>query len=192
MKGIYYIFLSPSLHFIIVVVVPIGPCVGNLPAIPSINFPGLCLQDSPTGVRFAQNVSAFPASLNVAATFDRNLMFQHGLNMGSEFRGKGVNVQLGPVMNFMRAPAGGRNWEAQGADTYLTSVSASQQVRGIQSQGVIATAKHFILNEQEIHREGGDSEVDERTLHEIYLRPFKVLASAGVFAFISLRSLISS
>ena len=72
-------------------------CVGNLPAMPSIKFPGMCLQDSPTGVRFTSNASAFSASLNVASTFDKNLMFEHGVAMGSEFRGKGVNVQLGPM-----------------------------------------------------------------------------------------------
>jgi beta-glucosidase-like glycosyl hydrolase len=64
----------------------------------------------------------------------------------------------------MRAPAGGRGWEGQGADSYLSAVSASEQVKGIQSQGVIATAKHYILNEQEHARDFGSSEVDLRTL----------------------------
>lgn len=94
----------------------VGACVGNLPQIPSIDFPGLCLQDSPTGVRFTTNNSVFPSSLNIAATFDRTLMLANGVAIGKEFRGKGVNVALTPMMNMLRAPAGGRNWEGQGGD----------------------------------------------------------------------------
>jgi beta-glucosidase len=103
-----------------------GVCVGNTPAIPSINFPGLCLQDSPTGmflndyrswekqklpsgrrndieigVRFTDFASAFPAAINVAATWDRNLTFQRSAAMGAEFRGKGVNVALSPMQNMV-------------------------------------------------------------------------------------------
>jgi len=74
------------------------------------------LQDSPTGVRFTSGNSAFPASLNLAATFDRSLMLAHGVAIGEEHRGKGVNVALAPMMNMLRAPAGGRNWEGQGGD----------------------------------------------------------------------------
>ncbi|KAG5644098.1 hypothetical protein DXG03_009117 [Asterophora parasitica] len=75
-----------------------GPCVGNIKAIPSIKFPGLCLQDSPLGVRLADNVSAFTAAINVAATFNRTLFRQNGAAMGAEFRGKGANVVLGPMI----------------------------------------------------------------------------------------------
>ncbi|KAJ1535461.1 hypothetical protein HK405_015663, partial [Cladochytrium tenue] len=167
-----------------------GPCVGNIAAVPAIDFQGLCLQDSPTGVRFALNVSAFPAAMwvpeggldgclfisNVAATFDKELMYQHGVKMGAEQRAKGVSVTLGPVMNLARAPEGGRIWEAAGGDPFLTSFVASLQVEGIQSQGVIATAKH------EHNRNGGDSVVDLRTFHEVYLRPFKACVDAGVGA----------
>ncbi|KAI9350570.1 glycoside hydrolase superfamily [Zopfochytrium polystomum] len=159
-----------------------GPCLGNLPAMPSIGFPSLCLQDSPTGVRYAQKASAFPASINVAATFDKALFRKNGQKMGEEIRGKGVHVTLGPVMNMMRAPASGRGWEAAGGDPILTSFVASKQVEGIQSQGVIATAKHFILNEQEFNKDGGDSIADLRALYEVYLRPFKACVDAGVGA----------
>jgi len=151
----------------------VGACVGNLPQISSIDFPGMCLQDSPTGVRFTTKNSVFPSGLNIAATFDQTLMHSNGVALGQEFRGKGVNVALTPMMNMLRAPAGGRNWEGSGGDVYLTSKSVSLQVRGIQSQGVIATAKHFILNEQEIDRQNVSAKIDEKTLHEVYLRPFK-------------------
>ncbi|KAJ1567745.1 hypothetical protein HK405_004929 [Cladochytrium tenue] len=159
-----------------------GACVGNTASLVSIGFQGLCLQDSPTGVRFASNVSAFPAAINVAATFDKTLMYNNGLYMGREARGKGVNVLLAPAMNIMRAPEGGRSWESGGGDAVLTSFSASQQVQGIQASGVIATAKHYILNDQEYDREGSNSEAGARALHEVYLRPFKACVDAGVGA----------
>ncbi|KAJ3413135.1 hypothetical protein HDV05_008473 [Chytridiales sp. JEL 0842] len=160
----------------------VGPCVGNTPSVPSINFPGLCLQDSPTGIRFGDQTSAFPSSLNAAATWDRDLIRRYATAMGEEFRGKGVNVALSPVANMLRAPAGGRNWEGQGADPFLTSVSVAEQVKGLQSTNVIATVKHFILNEQEHSRDFYSAEVDVRTLHEVYLKPFDAAVKAGVGA----------
>ncbi|KEP54601.1 glycoside hydrolase family 3 protein [Rhizoctonia solani 123E] len=157
-----------------------GHCVGNTSAISSIDFPGLCLQDSPLGVRFADKVSVFPAGINVAATFNRNLMRKRGAALGAEFRGKGVHVALGPAVNMTRVPAGGRNWEAFGADPYLAGEAAYETVIGIQSQGVQACAKHYINNEQEHFRQTSSSNVDDRTQHEIYLPPFLKAVQAGV------------
>ncbi|KAJ3109983.1 hypothetical protein HDU96_006998 [Phlyctochytrium bullatum] len=154
-------------------------CVGNINKIPKINFNGLCLQDSPAGIRFALNVSSFASALNVAATFDRTLMKRNGIAMGEEARGKGVNVLLAPVANMLRAPANGRAWEAQGADPYLTGASVAEIIKGIQDQGVIATIKHFIGNEQEHFRDGGNTIMDQRTLQEFYMRPFKNAIDAG-------------
>ncbi|KAJ1310905.1 hypothetical protein OPQ81_009420 [Rhizoctonia solani] len=157
-----------------------GHCVGNTPAIPSINFPGLCLQDSPLGVRFADKVSVFPAGINTAATFNRDLMRKRGVALGVEFRGKGIHVALGPAVNMARVPAGGRNWEGFGADPYLAGEAAYETVVGIQSQGVQACAKHYINNEQEHFRQTSSSNVDDRTQHEIYLPPFLKAVQAGV------------
>jgi hypothetical protein len=75
-------------------------CVGNTAPIPRLNFTGFCLQDSPTGVRFTDGVSVFPAGVNIASTFDRALMKERGVAMGKEFKGKGVNVALGPGQSF--------------------------------------------------------------------------------------------
>jgi beta-glucosidase len=72
-----------------------GPCVGNILAIPRLNFPGLCLQDGPLAIRVADYASVFPAGVSVAASWDRTLMYERGLAMGQEFRGKGANVMLG-------------------------------------------------------------------------------------------------
>ncbi|KAF8166141.1 glycoside hydrolase family 3 protein [Mycena galopus ATCC 62051] len=157
-----------------------GHCVGNTPAISSIAFPGLCLEDSPVGVRDADLVSVFPAAINVAATFNRTLMNQRGAAIGAEFKGKGVHVGLGPMMNLMRAPAAGRNWEGFGGDPYLSGEGAFETITGIQSSGVQATAKHFINNEQEHFRETSSSIVDDRTQHELYSLPFLRSVQANV------------
>ncbi|KAJ3212267.1 hypothetical protein HDU67_003928 [Dinochytrium kinnereticum] len=159
-----------------------GPCVGNIAPVSRIGFKGLCLQDGPAGVRYTENVTAFPASINIAATFDKALMLEHGESLGREFRAGGAHVALAPMMNFYRTPAGGRNWEGQGADPYLSSISSSLQVRGIQSQGVIATAKHLIANEQEHFRMFSSSNVDDRTLMELYMAPFEACVREGVGA----------
>ncbi|PBL00816.1 beta-glucosidase [Armillaria gallica] len=157
-----------------------GNCVGNTPAISSISFPGLCLEDSPLGVRDVDNVSAFPAAINAAATFNRTLIRQRGVAMGQEFRGKGVHVALGPMMNTMRAPAAGRNWEGFGGDPFLSGEGAYETVMGVQSAGVQATAKHYINNEQEHFRDTSSSDVDDRTQHEIYAHPFLRSVQANV------------
>lgn len=99
---------------------------------------------SSLGVRYTDFVTAFPAGINAAATFDRRLMRARGQAMGKEFRGKGVNVALGPAMNMARAPEGGRLWESFGGDPYLQGEAAYETIIGIQEQGVQACAKHFI------------------------------------------------
>jgi beta-glucosidase len=157
-----------------------GKCVGNILPISSIGFPGLCLEDGPVGVRSADLVSVFPAAINVAATFSRTLMQQRGSAMGAEFRGKGVNAAMGPMMNLMRAPAAGRNWEGFGGDAYLSGEGAYETITGMQSQGVQACAKHLIDNEQEHFRDSSSSNVDDRTQHEAYARPFLRSVQANV------------
>ncbi|EJD47277.1 hypothetical protein AURDEDRAFT_62469 [Auricularia subglabra TFB-10046 SS5] len=160
-------------------------CVGNTGTIPRIGFEGFCLQDSPLGVRFADFVSAFPAAINVAQTWDPDLFYARGKAMGEEFRGKGVNVALGPMTNMGRVAAGGRNWEGFGADPFLSGIATAETVKGMQDQGVIACVKHFIGNEQE-HSRGGSlsqaysSNLDDRTLHEVYAWPFANAVQAGV------------
>ncbi|KAG0928436.1 hypothetical protein G6F35_007997 [Rhizopus arrhizus] len=157
-----------------------GPCLGNTYAIKNPDFPSLCLQDAPLGIRFSNNVTSGVAGINAAASFDRKAIYERGVYLGKEFRGKGAHVLLGPAMNFMRAPEGGRGWESGGEDPYLTGVLATETIVGIQSQGVIATAKHYLFNDQEMNRTTESSDVDERTLHEIYLWPFARSIEAGV------------
>ncbi|TFY79509.1 hypothetical protein EWM64_g4508 [Hericium alpestre] len=162
-----------------------GRCVGNTGEITRLKFPGICLQDSPLGVRFTDFASAFPAGINVATTWDKDLIYQRGVAMGSEHRGKGVNVQLGPMTNMGRVAAGGRNWEGFGADPFLSGVATAQTVKGVQSTGVIASVKHYVGNEQEHFRGGSEaaqvysSNIDDRTMHELYSWPFAEAIQAG-------------
>ncbi|KAK8091722.1 beta-glucosidase 1 precursor [Apiospora hydei] len=166
-------------------------CVGQVGSVPRLGLRGLCLQDSPLGVRFADYVSAFPSGQTVAASFDRSLMYQRGKAMGQEHKDKGVNVMLGPSAGPLgRHPEGGRNWEGFAADPWLTGIGLAETVKGIQDTGVIACAKHFIVNEQEHFRQGGpnvsdaiSSNVDDKTMHELYLWPFVDAVRAGVGSF---------
>ncbi|KAF9649723.1 beta-glucosidase [Thelephora ganbajun] len=166
-----------------------GPCVGNTP--PVGDFPGLCLGDSPLGVRFADYVTAFPAGINTAATWNRKLMRERGKAMGSEFVGKGVNIALGPAMNMGRLAQGGRIWESFGGDPFLAGETAYETILGLQKSGVQACAKHWINNEQEHARQQSTSQVDDRTQHEIYAHPFLRSVMAGVAAIMCSYNLIN-
>lgn len=154
-----------------------------------VKFPSLCLQDGPLGIRYADNITAFPAGITTGATWNRELMRARGLALGEEAKLKGVNVVLGPSMGPMgMMPAGGRNWEGFGSDPVLQAVAAAETIRGIQHHGVMATAKHFVLNEQEHFRmpfEWGiptalSSNIDDRSLHEVFVWPFAESIRAGV------------
>jgi beta-glucosidase len=166
-----------------------GLAVGtNGPAV-HVGFPQLQLQDGPLGIRFADNITAFPAGITVGATWNRQLMYARGKAHAIEARQKGINVLLGPCVGPLgRMPAGGRNWEGFGADPYLQGVAGAETVKGIQSEGVMATIKHFIANEQEHFRQQWEwglphalsSNIDDRTLHELYAWPFGDAVKAGV------------
>ncbi|KAH0833832.1 family 3 glycoside hydrolase [Lanmaoa asiatica] len=147
-----------------------GRCVGNIGAVG--DFPGLCLEDSPLGVRYAADVTSFPAGITTASTWNRALMRTRGLYMGQEFKGKGAHIALGPMMNMGRE-------------------AAFETILGMQAGGVQATAKHYINKcvisiDLGLHREWKrtqeSSNVDDRTEHEIYAQPFMRAVMAGVSA----------
>lgn len=119
-----------------------GACAGNAGALTRFNIDSRCFSDAPDGIRGQEFVSAFPAGIHVAATFDRSLLYEYGKALGSEFRGKGINVALAPVAGPLgRVARGGRNWEGLSADPYLAGAGMGAITKGIQEQGVIATAK---------------------------------------------------
>ncbi|KAK3295434.1 glycosyl hydrolase family 3 N terminal domain-containing protein [Chaetomium fimeti] len=169
-------------------------CVGQVGAIPRLGLRSLCMHDAPLGIRGSDFNSAFPSGQTAAATWDRGLMYRRGYAMGKEAKGKGINVLLGPVAGPLgRMPAAGRNWEGFAPDPVLTGVGMSETVKGTQDAGVIACAKHFIGNEQENFRQVGEaqgyghnitetlsSNIDDRTMHELYLWPFADAVRAGV------------
>lgn len=158
-----------------------GPCVGNTAPVATINYPQLCLQDSPVGVRYATNVTVFPPGIQAASTWDIDLMRQRGEYLGAEAKDSGVHVLLGPVAGPLgKIVEGGRNWEGFGPDPYLTGIAMDVTIAGMQSSGVQATAKHYILNEQELNRTTMSGTVDDRAMHELYLWPFADAVRAGV------------
>jgi beta-glucosidase-like glycosyl hydrolase len=166
-----------------------GMCVGNTGPVERLAFPSLCLQDGPLGLRFADNITAFPAGITLGSTWNKELIHLKGRAHGKEARAKGIHIALGPSMGpFGRLPAGGRNWEGFGADAVLQGLASAAMIRGIQEEGVIATAKHYIANEQEHFRQSWEwgipnaisSNIDDRTLHEIYAWPFAESVRAGV------------
>ncbi|CAF1076326.1 unnamed protein product [Rotaria sordida] len=166
-----------------------GHCAGFVSPVPHLNFGGLCFQDSPSGVGDGVQFStAFVAGIHIAATWDRDLFYQRAAAIGQEFRGKGVHFALGPMMNIDRNALHGRNWEGFGADPYLSGENSYYYVKGLQDQGVVATAKHYICNEQESNRtyhpktgpsQGYSANLDDKTMHEIYLWPFAASVAAG-------------
>lgn len=156
-----------------------------------LNFTGLCLQDGPLAIRQAVYANVFPAGVNVASTWDRNAFYKRSEYMGKEFKAKGAQIALTPVVGPLgRDPYGGRNWEGFSPDPYLSGVGVEESVWGIQDVGVQATTKHFIGNEQDTQRNPStaadgttimslSSNIDDKTMHESYLWPFANAVHAG-------------
>ncbi|KAI1250349.1 hypothetical protein MGN70_007402 [Eutypa lata] len=136
--------------------------------------------DGPAGVRGATwidgtHTTYIPCGISLAATFDPDLVERVGAILGAEARSKNSHVLLAPTMNISRSPLGGRNFENFGEDPYLSGRMATAYVRGVQVGGDVgACVKHFVANDQETRRFNMDQQIDERTLREIYLRPFEM------------------
>jgi beta-glucosidase len=135
------------------------------------------VSDGPGGVRGSKFDG--PASMNVpcgtaiAASWDTALVREIGELLGREVVAKGARVHLAPTINLHRTPVGGRNFECMSEDPYLTAITAREYVLGVQSQGVASCIKHFVGNDTEFERMTIDSQIDERTLREMYLLPFE-------------------
>lgn len=136
-------------------------------------FPRLKMSDGPYGVRTWGPDTAYAAGIGLAATWDPELAQRMGVAIAQDARARGVHFLLGPGVNIYRAPMGGRNFEYFGEDPFLAGHIAVPYIEGVQSQGVIATVKHFAANNQEYDRHNVSSDVDERTLREIYLSAFE-------------------
>ncbi|WP_428934157.1 beta-glucosidase family protein [Streptomyces sp. ACT015] len=160
---------------------PLGQA-GHVPGVPRLGIPPLRLADGPAGVRVTRHATALPAPVLLASAFDPELARRYGEVIGREGRALGQDVLLSPMVNLIRTPYAGRNFETFTEDPLLASDLVAAEITGIQGEGLIATVKHFALNNQERDRGSVDVRVDEQTLHECELRGFEAAVEAGVGA----------
>jgi len=142
--------------------------------IPRLGVPEIRMSDGPLGVRRDTPSTRYPSGIALAASWNRALAGREGESLGRDCRARGVHVLLAPGVNINRIPVCGRNFEyIVGEDPYLAAQMVVPFIRGIQSQGVVATVKHFAANNQEISRQNINVVVSERALREIYLPAFE-------------------
>ena len=154
-------------------------------AVERLGIPAMMVSDGPHGLRkqdqAADNLGVndsikavcFPAGCGTAASFNRELITKMGEALGEECQAEGVGVILGPAVNIKRSPLCGRNFEYYSEDPYVASEMAGALIAGVQSKNVGTSIKHFLANNQEHRRMSSSSEIDERTLREIYLAAFE-------------------
>ncbi|MGB6193263.1 MAG: glycoside hydrolase family 3 C-terminal domain-containing protein [Terracidiphilus sp.] len=157
-------------------------------------IPAIKIADGPMGVRSWAGSSAitsganasmkvestsFPSGEAMAATWDTDLVHREGEAIGQEVKALGRDMILGPTVNINRQPLWGRNFEGYGEDPYLSGQLAVAYIKGVQSEGVIPSVKHFAANNEEYERHRVNATIDERTLHEIYLPAFKAAVQQG-------------
>ena len=146
--------------------------------IPKYGIPNAMTADGPAGLRFQEctgiKTTAFPVACLMAATWDTELMEEVASAAASEVRENGIGTWLAPAINIHRTPLCGRNFEYYSEDPFLAGKMAAAAVRGIQSNGVAASVKHFACNNKETNRRESDSRLSERALREIYLKAFEI------------------
>ncbi len=158
---------------------------GYVPGIPRLGIPGQWQTDAGIGVAMQGGAevkrprTALPSGLATAATWDRELAFAGGAMIGREARADGFNVLLAGGVNLLREPRNGRNFEYGGEDPLLAGVIVGAQVAGIQSNHIIATSKHFAVNDQETDRSAGNSVIDEAAMRTSDLLAFQFAHEAG-------------
>lgn len=152
---------------------------GYIPGVTRLGIGPLRLTDGPAGIRVGKPATAMPAPVAMAATFNPEIAKRFGATVGKEGRALGQDVLLSPMVNIVRQPGAGRNFETLGEDPLLAASLVSAQVKGVQANGLIATVKHFAANNFEQGRMGINVLIDERTLNEIYLPAFTAAVNAG-------------
>ena len=157
----------------------------NTKGIERLGIPSIMVTDGPHGLRKQAEgadhlgiynsipSTCFPSAVGLASTWNKDLIKQVGVALGEECQAENVGVLLGPGANIKRSPLCGRNFEYFSEDPYLSSQMAANHVKGVQSQGIGTSLKHFAANNQEHRRMSVDAIVDERTLREIYLASFE-------------------
>ena len=144
-----------------------------------LGIPAIKMSDGPVGVRNYGPTTCYPAGIEMAATWNQNIVTKVGESFGRDARARGVHILLAPGINIYRAPMNGRNFEYYGEDPFLSGKMAAAYIRGVQSQKVVATVKHYAANNQEWDRHQVSSDIDERTLREIYLPAFEAAVKEG-------------
>ena len=166
-----------------------GMCSGadfwHLKGVERLGIPSVMVTDGPHGIRKqaqgadhlgineSEKAICFPAGCATASSFDRDLIRRQGELLGQECQAMDVSTILGPAMNIKRSPLCGRNFEYYSEDPYVSTEMAAALIEGVQSKNVGTSAKHFLANNQEKRRMTNSSDVDERTLREIYLASFE-------------------
>ena len=166
-----------------------GMCSGSdfwhTKAVERLGIPAIMVSDGPHGLRKQDTAGdhlgindsikavCFPAGCGTAASFNRELISNMGEILGNECQAEGVSVILGPAINIKRSPLCGRNFEYYSEDPFLATEMAGSLIKGVQSKNIGTSIKHFLANNQETRRMTSSSEVDERTLREIYLAAFE-------------------
>ncbi|AJK50685.1 glycoside hydrolase family 3 C-terminal domain-containing protein [Burkholderia plantarii] len=154
-----------------------GGGAGYIQGVPRLGIPDLNMADSSTGSgSTSQPSTTFPATLALAASWDRQLSSDYGRQVAIQLRAQGFGMGLGGGTNLAREPRGGRLFEYLGEDPQLAGELLAERTDGTQREQVIATIKHYAGNEQEHGRQGGNTQIDERTLRELYLLPFEIAA----------------
>ena len=148
-------------------------------AVPAIDLPRFKMSDASVGIRTWGPTTAYAGGAALAATWDRSFARRLGESLGRDARARSVNFLLGPGVNIARSPLNGRNFEYLSEDPFLNAALAVPYIEGVQSQGVVATVKHFALNNQEFNRHNASSDVDERTMREIYFPAFEAAVTQG-------------
>ena len=159
-----------------------GQDIWNTVPIKRLGIPSITMTDGPHGVRATAPeagrrmgaVTAFPTGISMGAAWNPELIEQVGQALGEETRGMDCDILLGPCVNIVRDPRGGRNFETFSEDPYLSGRTAVAYIRGVQSRGVGTSLKHYAANNYEIERNRATSNVDERSLREIYLAQFEM------------------
>ena len=146
--------------------------------IPRLKIPSIKMSDGPNGVRgdstSGKSSACFPCPISIGSTWNKKLIKKIGVALGEEALDKDVDVLLGPTINLHRHPLGGRHFENFSEDPVLTGEIAVAYVKGVQSKKVSACLKHFVANDTEFERHTVSSNLDERTLREVYLLPFEM------------------
>lgn len=161
-------------------------------AVERLGIPKIKVTDGPNGARGGGSLvggvksACFPSAIGIGAAWNPDLVHEMGMALAEEAKTKSARVLLAPTVNIHRSGLNGRNFECYSEDPMLTSALAVAYIQGVQSQGIAATIKHFVANDSEVERQTMSSDLDERTLREIYLPPFEAaVKKAGVWAIMS-------